>query len=205
MNPTNNLSTPALNLELKCERQEAYDGGMDAGAGSPGLYSGINLDLDLSLLKNVEDADRTLHDLTGLYRCIQAIEAEAEMKINLIMDEKLAGAKPILEKIKNLEDKLTVFLEMNKDSIVTEDKRSVELNFGTIGFRESTKIKINKKETLKLLEQYKFTEAIKNKPVVNKEAMKSWSDGKLAMVKAKKETKDLPFYETNEFSIKDLA
>ena len=103
-----------------------------------------------------------------------------------------------------MEKELSRFMEGNKSALFTQEKKSVDLNYGRIGYRESTKIKITNKTTLKLIKSFGFKEALKVEEKLNREAMKSWTTEKLASVLAQKETKDLPYYETKEFEIKDI-
>jgi len=152
----------------------------------------------------LDDADRALQALAERMRAIQALEAQAEAEIERIAEEKIAQAKPIHEEILELEAELTHYLETEKRSLFIDcDCKSRNLNYGTIGFRESTKIKTCKK-TLELIKSLGFTEAIKTKETLDKEAMKDWADDKLRQVEAKRNITDTPYYETKEFSIKEL-
>ncbi|MEW5804075.1 MAG: host-nuclease inhibitor Gam family protein [bacterium] len=159
------------------------------------------------LINSLESVDSVLRVLADRMRQIQEIEAQAEKEIDKITADKVAQARPIHLDIKNLEDALTLFIEENKDALFSESK-SRELNFGTIGFRQSTKVK-TKKDTLELIKGFakdnpEFRLAIKIEEKLNKEAMKSWPVERLNQVNAKKEIKDIPFYETKEFQIKDV-
>lgn len=159
------------------------------------------------------DADRALMRLAENMRAIQALEAEAEAGIQRITEDKIVQAKPIHDEIIELEAGLAEYIDANKldlfEGLTYENERkSLALNHGSIGFRQSTKIK-TKKNTLALCEllgkmDATFNNGIKLEKKLNKEAMKTWPDEKLMQVAAEKKVEDTPYYETNEFSLKDL-
>ena len=153
-------------------------------------------------IETLEDADQALHKLAEAMRKIQAIEADAEAKISRITEEKIQEAKPIHEQIEIMEQELVNFMEKNRASLFSLE-RSQQLNYGTIGYRKSSKIKICK-DTMKLIKDFKYLDGLRITEKLNKEAMKDWPAEKLSQVKAKKVVKDNPYYETNEFQIKDL-
>jgi phage host-nuclease inhibitor protein Gam len=139
--------------------------------------------------------------LAEMMRQIQLIKIETEQTIDRLIAEKFSRTKPILESMKQIKEELRIFLEMKKSELFV-DKKTIDLNCGKVGFRESTKIK-TKKDTLERIIKYNYKDAIKIKKSLNKEAMKNWPAEKLACVGARRETNDQPFYETNEFKIQE--
>ncbi|MEW6378624.1 MAG: host-nuclease inhibitor Gam family protein [bacterium] len=154
-------------------------------------------------ITTLAEADEALHRLADMMRNLKGIEADAEKAIDLIVEEKLKLANPIREQIGAIEEELASFMAKNKASLFTE-KRSQELNYGTIGFRKSTKIRACK-DTLKWCKEFGYIEAIKVEEKLRKEVMEDWADEKLRQVGAKREVRDLPYYETTEFNIRDLT
>jgi len=154
--------------------------------------------MPINNLYEVNEVVRTLAEMT---RQIQLIKIETEQEIDRIIDEKSSRTKPILSSMKQVKEELRIFLEMKKTELFA-DKKTIDLNSGKVGFRESTMIK-TKKDTLEQIIKYKYEDAVKIKKSLNKEAMKAWTAEKLACVGAKRETNDRPFYETNEFKIQE--
>ena len=158
--------------------------------------------VEIKKITSLKEADETLHRIADLRAKLKQIEAEAEIKVNKIKEETAQAAEPYLKEIEALEKSLAVYSEYNREELF-KGKKSVELTFGLFGFRQSTSISV-KKETLPLLKEYGFTDAIKIKETVNKEAMREWSDEKLAMVKAKRVVKDAFWYEVKENEIAEV-
>jgi phage host-nuclease inhibitor protein Gam len=122
------------------------------------------------------------------------------------MEEEIAaiktGAKqsvaPAQARIKELETSLAAFGALNKQELFNKPK-SRKLQFGTLGFRQSTKIKTLSKvklaNVLEKLKQYHFTTAIKTTEKVDKEEMTKWPDERLELVGMTREKSDVFFYE----------
>jgi phage host-nuclease inhibitor protein Gam len=153
-------------------------------------------------IDSLVDVDAALHRLSDLFHTISRIEADADAKINAVVDEKVALAKPVNKEIHDLEQKLRLFLFAQKSMLFSKVK-TMELNFGKIGFRQSTQVK-TKKDTLDLIRKLNFEDGFKAKFSLNRNAMKNWPIEKLAQVHASKIIEDQAFYDVNEFSLKDL-
>ena len=147
-------------------------------------------------ITSLSEADAVLKRLAELNNNIKKIEAETDNKINEIKEAAKKEAEPILQEIEALEHSLAVYSEYNKEELF-KDKKTIELTFGLFGFRQSTSISI-KKNTLELLKQHGFKEAIKIKESVNKEVMREWSDERLNLVNAKRVVKDSFWVEVKE-------
>ena len=91
---------------------------------------------------------------------------------------------------------MAIYSEYNKEELF-KDKKTIELTFGQFGFRQSTSISV-KKNTLDLLKEHGFREAIKVKESVNKDILRDWSDERLALVNAKRVVKDSFWVEVKE-------
>ena len=88
-------------------------------------------------------------------------------------------------------------------------KRSVELDYGRIGFRKSTELKPKSKITwemvLQRLKDLAFIEAVRTKESVDKEELQKWPDERLDMVGVRRITKDQFWYETDEEKIAETV
>ena len=81
--------------------------------------------------------------------------------------------------------------------------KTINLSYGNIGFRLSTKVSV-KKTTLELLKKL-FPQGLRIKEEIDKEELKTWDDSQLAQVDAAKVEQDTFFYEVNREEVnKDL-
>lgn len=136
--------------------------------------------------------------------------AEFESMMNEEIDRIKAGAEaevePLLRQKKEMEDGLTAFAEYNKNELFAK-KRSVELDFGTLGYRRSKEIKPKPKHTFAMvlgrLKEMGFNMAIRIKETVNKEELHEWPDERLDLVGARRVDKDVFWFELNEEKIRE--
>ncbi|URA10526.1 host-nuclease inhibitor Gam family protein [Thermospira aquatica] len=154
-------------------------------------------------LQTIEDVDNLLLKIARRQIEIERINADAEEKILAIKEEAKARSEKILEEITQMADSIFAYSELNKIKIFTDDKKTIELQWGMFGYRKSTKISTSK-VTLQLLKELGFTEAIRIKETVNKEEMRNWDDAKLAAVKAKKVIEDTFWYEVNKEKVLEI-
>ncbi|WOE69117.1 host-nuclease inhibitor Gam family protein [Hydrogenimonas thermophila] len=152
--------------------------------------------LEIAKITSLREADEVLHRIADLRAEIRKHEADADIAVNRVKEELKQKVEPLLKNIEALEKSLAVYSEYNKEDLF-RDKKTIELTFGLFGFRQSTSISV-KKDTLELLKQHGFNEAIKIKETVNKEIMREWSDERLSLVHAKRVVKDLFWIETKE-------
>ena len=151
---------------------------------------------EIRKITSLTEADGVLHQIADLRADIRIAEAEADKAVNEIKDKLRESTAPILDEIAALEKSLAVYSEYNKEELF-KDKKTIELAFGLFGFRQSTAISV-KRETLDLLKEHGFTDAIRIKETPNKEVMREWSDERLALVHARRRVKDEFWIETKE-------
>lgn len=144
-------------------------------------------------IKDLIEANVILGKIAQLKRDIICFETDAQNKIDHIKDITAGKIHPLAKEINKLELSLSAFGHTNKDELF-KDYKTAELNFGFIGFRKSTKITIVR-QTLKLLKQLKYLDAIITKESVNKDALATYPAEKLAEVKAKRKSEDKFWYE----------
>jgi len=152
--------------------------------------------VEITKITSLSQADQVLHQIADLRATIRQAEAEADIAVNAVKDKLKATCTPMIDEINALEKSLSVYSEYNKEELF-KDKKTIELTFGLFGFRQSTSISA-KKETVDLLKEHGFTEAIRTKATVNKDVMKEWSDERLALVHARRTSKDQFWVETKE-------
>lgn len=148
-------------------------------------------------VRSLEEANHALLEIANRRIELRRIDADAEDAINLIKEEASEKAKPLQKEIDYFEKGLAAFAEMNREDIF-KTKKSIELNFGVLGYRKSTKITVSRKFTLDLLKKLGLTEAIKVKETPNKDILADYPDETLKKVKAKRVSEDKFWYEVKE-------
>lgn len=148
-------------------------------------------------VRNLEEANQALLEIARRRLELKRIDADAEEAINNIKEEANAKAKPLQEEIAFYEGGLAAFAEMSKHEIFSK-KKSIELNFGIMGYRKSTKVSISRKHTLRLLKEHGLTEAIKIKETPNKDVLADYPEDTLKKVKARRVSEDNFWYEVKE-------
>lgn len=153
---------------------------------------------DIPLLKvnNWWHADQLIRDIGNCEAGIQEAEDRARKKIESIKAELAVKAKPVQDMITRRIRSLEAFAVIHKNDF--EKQKSKKLNFGILGWRKSTSIRV-KKATLELIRQV-FSKAkaalyIHTKESVNKEALAKLTEEQLASVGARRDSKEVFFVE----------
>lgn len=146
-------------------------------------------------LKQVEGA---LAEMAQIDRKLSEIENSLNDTIDSAKDRAQSESDPLLTRRKELANAVGTFATMQRAELFKE-KKSLDLAFGTIGFRQSTQIvqinKITKEMTLEKLSEYNFSDGLRVKFDINKEAMASWPDERLQLVGLKRRQLDAFFIE----------
>ena len=157
-------------------------------------------------VKSLADANSALAEIGELKRRITLIETEMNEQIDRARAEAEVEAAPLQAQVAQIEAGLQAFAEFSKRELFKE-KRSAELDFGTIGFRKSSQIKTKPKFTWKMvlakLKEMKFATAIRTKEEINKEELSGWPEERLELVGARRVEKDQFWYEVNCDNIAD--
>lgn len=146
-------------------------------------------------IKDLDDANQALAEIGSLNLQIEAIDGDASQKIGKIKEAAAKAGERARERIKDLESALALYAEYNKMELFSE-KKTIELSYGTIGFRKSTKVSI-KKSTLELLKKLFPGKGVRIKEEVDKEALAEFADEELAQVDAAKLEDDVFGYTVN--------
>lgn len=146
-------------------------------------------------IKNLDDANQALAEIGALELKLEKIDGEASMKIGKIKESAAIAGEASRERIKELESALALFAEYNKAEIFGV-KKTIELPYGEIGFRKSTKVSI-KKSTLELLKKLFPGKGVRVKEEVDKDALAEFEDDELAQVDAAKVETDVFGYKVN--------
>lgn len=153
-------------------------------------------------IKNLEEANLALSEIGRLQLKLEAIDGKASEKIGKIKEDAAKSGEDARKRIEELDSALALFAEYNKTDLF-RDKKTINLSYGNIGFRLSTKVSV-KKTTLELLKKL-FPQGLRVKEEIDKEELKTWEDSQLAQVDAAKVENDTFFYEVNREEVnKDL-
>jgi len=162
----------------------------------------------IETIGSVNQADRVLAEIGELTRQVGAIEADLNAAIDQAKAEAKARSEPLRERLKSLADSLAAFGEYNKGSLF-EKKRSLELVFGVIGFRRSTKLKTKSRFTwakvLEKLKEYAFDKGIRVKEEVDREELRTWPDERLDVVGVVRVEEDEFYFELKEQRLEQAA
>ena len=150
-------------------------------------------------VRSLPDVDDHLFKIAQMRTHLKRIDADAEEEINNIRERAAKVAEPLKDEIEKLEAGIFAFSEMEKNTLFTKAK-SVELNFGFIGYRQSTKISI-KASTVDKLREMGLQDAILIKESANKDIMATYPDEILKQADAKRIVEDNFWYEVKEEEI----
>lgn len=146
-------------------------------------------------IESVEDVNLALRDVGLAEKELEAIDTAAHKKIAEIKTEAAKKGEALRGRIAEISARIQAFAEYNRDELF-RDRKTVELSFGSFGFRKSTKISV-KKTTLGLLKKCKLFGCIRVKEEADKDAMGSLDDETLAQVDAVRKVSDDFFCEAD--------
>ena len=134
---------------------------------------------------------------------LEAIDAKAAKEIAEVKTKAAKDGEELRKEIAATAAKIEAYAEYNKTDLF-KDKKTVDLSFGKIGFRQSTKISV-KKSTLELLKKLGFIACVRIKEECDKDAMSNLSDDDLMSVDAARKISNVFFCEANMEEVnKDL-
>ena len=156
----------------------------------------VKPEINMIKMENLDDVDKAMRRIRDMRAMMTKMDLEAQKGIDAIKNSVAKKAKPIVDKVEALENGVLAYAEYDKD-ILFAKKKTVELNFGFIGFRKSSKISV-KQTTVEKLESKGFKDAVIVKKSPNKEMLAQWTDDRLKLVDAKRITEDSFWYEVKE-------
>lgn len=138
------------------------------------------------IVNDRQQAEGALAEIASLDRKLESIEHSMQEAIDAAKMQASQSSAPLQARRRELADLFT-------------KAKSLDLAFGTIGFRASTRIVqmrgITSGMTLEKLHQYNFTDGIRIKEEVDKETAADWPDERLELVGLKRQTTDTFFIE----------
>jgi phage host-nuclease inhibitor protein Gam len=154
-------------------------------------------------LESLDDVNLALRDIGLKEKELDAIDSKAAKEIAEIKTRAAKDGEDLRKEIAETAAKIQAYAEYNKEDLF-KDKKSVDLSFGKIGYRQSTKISV-KKTTLELLKKLGFKSCVRIKEECDKDAMGNLSDDDLKSVDAARKVSNDFFCEANMEEVnKDL-
>jgi phage host-nuclease inhibitor protein Gam len=147
----------------------------------------------MTQVTNWEEVDSTLKRLAEITVAVAKINGDATIRMNEIKLEAANKAAPLQVEKEALERQIELFCEANKAEFA--DKRSKELNFGTVGYRVSTSVPIprDKKKVealIKSIKAFGLKDCIAYEEKPDKEALKELDDTTLTKLGLKRKVED---------------
>lgn len=161
----------------------------------------VKPEIKIPVIKSLEEADAILGRIAELGREVDMINIEMNAEIDEAKRNAESLAEPYKQEVSELNEALVRYATFNRDELFKK-KKSLQLTFGSIGFRSSTSLKLLSKWTwkkvLQTLHDLSMNTCIRNKPEVDREALKILSEDKLKAVGCRIVQEDQFFYELSE-------
>lgn len=151
-------------------------------------------------LKSWEEADSTLKQIREAEIALSKIAADAERCMIDIRQHAEEEAQPYKDQIKRMELQLKEFTITNKGDL---KGKTMEMSFGRVGFRMSTKLVLPKaiETVIKQLRKSGMSDCITTKESVNKEILKTYDENTILAVGGSLKKEDTFWYETKQEKI----
>lgn len=163
---------------------------------------------DPHIVTDRAQCEGALAEMAALDRKLSAIENEMRESIDAAKSKAAQLAGPLLARRKELADAVAVFAKMNRQELFAKSK-SLDMGFGVIGFRASTRIVqvrgVTSEMTLERLHQYNMADGIRVKEEINKDAALGWPDERLELVGLKRQQTDTFFIEITQDDVPNNA
>lgn len=160
----------------------------------------------LLIISSQDDADKALQRIGQLTASIAGLELDANKKLDEIREQLVKDSAEQREALAINEAALEAWATKNKAELFTEP-RSLELNWGTVGFRLTPWkiLTIGRVKTETIIEKIraaKLTQLIRPKYEIDRKKALNYSAEDLARCGLRKKQSDEFFYETNGIEVK---
>lgn len=140
-------------------------------------------------LKTWDEVELNLKEIGEIDLALQTVEGAMNQKISDIKLEADLAAKPLQDRKEKLAHEIKDFVETHRHEI---DGKSRRLNFGQVGFRQSTSIIISKvTAVIEALKARNMHDCINIKETINKDVLRTYPDETIAAVGARKKVEDV--------------
>lgn len=149
-------------------------------------------------------AECALAEMAALDRKLAGIESVMQEAIDTAKATASQQANPLIARRKELADAIAVYAKLNRQELFAKGK-SLDMGFGVIGFRASTRISqlrgVTVEMTLEKLHQYNLADGIRVKEEINKDSCLGWPDERLELVGLKRLMLDTFFIEIKKDAV----
>lgn len=155
-------------------------------------------------LKSWEEVDLHMKEIGELELDLLNIEGTMNQKISDAKLEAEIEAKPLKDRKELLAREIKDFVENRRCEIIGKTKK---MNFGQLGFRQSTKVVIPKDQAkvqaiIAALKAKDMLDCVSIKEDVNKDALRAYPDEVIAAVGARKKVEDVFWLEPDYEKLK---
>lgn len=161
-----------------------------------------------SVCASPSEARAMLQEMAEIDRQNDQADIDLNAKIDALKEAATRDKAPRLARRDALKAMLASFAVNRRQEFFSKAK-SLDLDFGVIGFRLATKLEQRKKHTKAMiigaLKKYGLTEGISVKEDLNRSAMREWSDEQLALVGMQRVVSDDFFVDINRVETSDAA
>lgn len=146
-------------------------------------------------IKDWNSADGVLARIGDFQRRITIIEAAANEQVDFIKADMAAEIEPLKNEIKIATEDLELFATLHGSDFGKAKSR--KLNFGVIGWRQSTKITAGKRavELIKAVFGNQAKKYLKMKETVSKDDLKALGDGDLKKIDCRRTSEEVFYVE----------
>lgn len=156
---------------------------------------------DYKPITDLNGVDNVLREIAEIDRDLDLIEIDKNEKIDAIKEAAKEEAKLLIAQKDFLGKSLALYTEENKKDLI-KDGKTVNLNFGKIGYRQSTSLETKSKVTwakvLGYLEENNHKDCLTYKATVDKSELAKKEDSFLDKVGVFVKIQDNFFYEVNK-------
>lgn len=140
-------------------------------------------------LKNWDEVELHMKEIGEIDLELQNVEGTMNQKISDVKLEADLASRPLKDRKEKLAHEVKDFVESRRHEI---DGKSRRLNFGVVGFRQSTSLVISKlTAVLESLKARNMQDCINVKESVNKDVLRTYPDEVIAAVGARKKVEDV--------------
>lgn len=160
-------------------------------------------------LKSWGDVDAALRRIAECGRDVELINVDMQAAIDRAKEAAAAQVKPLAAEIKELEAQITLYTEAHREDM--GKSKSKVLNYGTVGYRKSTKIVLPRAgaKLLELIRQLKargMADCVVQPPEsISKEALAKYPANDIVAVGASLDVQDTFWYEIDRDRIEGVG
>lgn len=163
---------------------------------------------DPYMVLDMAQCEGALAEMAALDRKLSAIENEMRESVDAAKAKGQPACRAFTDTAQGVVGRGDGVRQAQPAELFTRSK-SLDLGFGVIGFRASTKIiqmrGVTAEMTLERLHQYNLSDGIRTKEEINKDAALGWPDERLELVGLKRQQSDTFFIEIKKEEVPETV